>query len=221
MTIMIRIMLICFLTVILLSCASAPKVEAPRGEPIVIAVLYFDNHSTSEEYEPLRTGLTDMFITELSKFPELKVVERTKLDLIMAELQLSEVGLIDQDTMQKVGKLLGAQALYYGGYTPWAGELRLDGRLVRVETTEVIESDKSIGQSEELFKLVEEVSQKILQGVHQEYPKLRADLYYSKGQDFVKEGNIAEALGMYQKALSIYPTHEKARKAIQELKNKI
>ena len=216
--IMTRIILICLLTTILLSCASAPKVEAPRGEPIVFAVLYFDNNSKSEEYESLRTGLTDMFITELSKSPELKVVERTKLDVIMEELQLSEAGMVDAETAQKIGRLLGAQALYYGAYLPWAKELRLDGRLVRVETGEVIEADESTGQPKELFKLVKEVSKKMLRGVRRKYPELRADLYYSKGEDFAKEGNIEEALGLYQKALGIYPKHEKARKAMQELK---
>jgi len=51
-------------------------------EKITIAVLDFENNTSGgqkAELDPLRTGLTDMFITELMQIPIFKVIERTRL----------------------------------------------------------------------------------------------------------------------------------------------
>lgn len=51
-----------------------------------IAVLYFDNTSNNASLAPLRKGLADMFISDLSHISMLKVVEREKLQKLVGEL---------------------------------------------------------------------------------------------------------------------------------------
>ena len=83
-----------------------------------LAVLYFENNSLAkrDEMEPLRKGLADMFITEFSKIDQFKVVERSRLEQLIQEMQLGQSGMLDSRTAQQVGKLLGAQNLVFGSY---------------------------------------------------------------------------------------------------------
>ena len=50
-----------------------------------VAVLYFDNLSGDEELEWLRSGLTDMLVTDLSQSPDLRVLPTDRLYQILAD----------------------------------------------------------------------------------------------------------------------------------------
>merc|ERR1712000_491995 len=94
----------------------------------------FENNTSGgqkAELDALRTGLTDMFITELMQIPIFKVIERTRLSQVANELALPDLAGVDADTAQQIGRLVGAQVLYYGSFMLVVGQFNLNARLVR------------------------------------------------------------------------------------------
>lgn len=117
-----------------------------------VAVLYFDNQG-NPELEPLKVGLAQMLITDLSAHPEHSIVERARIQDVLDELQLGHSGMVDTTTAARVGALLGAEYLVLGSYFELMGQLRIDARVVRVETGEIVYADGSNGHSRDLWTL--------------------------------------------------------------------
>ena len=102
-----------------------------------VAVLYFENQG-NPELEPLKVGLAQMLITDMQGAENVTVVERAQLQAILDELELGHSGKVDPETAARVGKLLGAEWMVMGSYFEMMGTLRIDARLVRVETGEIV-----------------------------------------------------------------------------------
>lgn len=191
-------------------------------EKITAGVLYFDIYSNSKELEPYRAGLTDMFIGKLKELmPELNVVERSKLDNVMGEFQLSETGAIDSETAQKIGRMLGAQTLYYGSVTSSFGkEMCINGRLVRVETGEVLSAGQNVCSfsDKDVFDSVDKIAKKLAATIKADYKTLIADVYYSKGRTAEESGDKDGAIRFYQQSLQFSSDHKLSQKALVRLK---
>ena len=109
----------------------------PAHADDTVAVLYFENQG-NPELEPLKVGLAQMLITDLTGTKGVTVVERAQLQAILDELELGHSGAVDPDTAAKVGELLGAEWMLMGSYFEMMGTLRIDARLVKVETGEIV-----------------------------------------------------------------------------------
>jgi TolB-like protein len=189
------------------------------SERITVGVLDFTLNSNDKSLEPYRRGLTDMFITELQKIPELQVVERTRLDAVMEELGTAEH---DKIGPTKTGRLMGAQTLFYGSFSAFGKMMRLDGRLVRMETGKILAAGGVISATSEIdakkiFRMVGEVSEKIAGQIKANHKMLVADNFYSKGRTAEEESDRDGAIRHYRQALQYYPDHKFSRKALERL----
>lgn len=110
---------------------------AAQARAATLAVLYFENAGSSQ-LDPLKVGLAQMLVSDLRGTPGITVIERSQLQAIMDELKLGHSGVVDPATAAKVGKLLGADTLLLGSYFELMGTLRVDARLVRVESGEIV-----------------------------------------------------------------------------------
>jgi TolB-like protein len=131
--------------------------EKPR-----VAVLYFDINSTDPEHQVLKKGLCEMLITDLAGDPALTVVERTRLEEVIAELDLQRSPKVDPATAQRVGKLLGAQYLVMGSITVLqkVGG-RVDGKVIAVETGKVAGSSGQAIKDGDVFDAESRLAQKL------------------------------------------------------------
>jgi hypothetical protein len=91
----------------------------------------------SKKYDVLSKGLTAMIISDLAKVPTLKILERAKMDKLVAEIGLSQQGLIDQNSQIKAGNLLKAEKLVVGDYAIGEPEAGVKLEKPSVETTDV------------------------------------------------------------------------------------
>jgi TolB-like protein len=121
--------------VVLLSSLLASLAFA--GEKPRVAVLYFDINSTDPEHQVLKKGLAEMLITDIANDPAITVIERSRLEEVLAELKLQQSDKIDPGTAQKMGKLLGAHYLVWGSLTMQKGTGRLDAKVVEVLTGKI------------------------------------------------------------------------------------
>lgn len=117
-----------------------PSAAAAAGAAPTVAVLYFDYTGKNAELEVLRKGLAQMLISDLSGSDAIRVVERDRLEDVLSEQKLGASGKLDPKSAAKLGKLLGARYLVVGGYFDLAGALRVDARVVDVETGRVLKS---------------------------------------------------------------------------------
>jgi len=205
-----------------------PPPAAPA--PVTVAVSYFDNNTGKAEYDPLAKGLADMLITDLGQLRALRVVEREKLNQILAELKLSRSKFIDPKTARRLGKGLAAQFILSGGYTLAGDTLRIDARVFNVETGAVLTSERVEGKKDEFFALEKDIADLLLAALEVKLPsaersKLRANATqsfeawssYAAGLDAQDKGDAAAARAAYAKALAADPNYRAARNATERL----
>jgi TolB-like protein len=214
----------------------SPAAEAGTCGPLRLAVLYFDNNSITDRelLEPFRKGLADTLISDLGHIKSLRVVERERIDAILSELQLMQSGAVDERTAQKVGKVLGVQALILGCFTAIGPTLRIDARVVDVETTEVITAQEICGDSEDFFDLEDQLVTKIAGGLAIKLSaeekesitgtaprSFEAVTLYSQGLDLMDRKNYTDAAARFAGALEIDPGYEDAARMRAKAKERI
>jgi len=201
-----------------------------------IAVLYFENNSLAKkaEMDPLSKGLADMLITEFSKIEQFQVVERSQLQQLIQEMSLGQSGMFNAGTAKQVGNLLGAKNLLLGSFMHmFDGKIRIDVRIVEVETGLTIKAEEETGKPKELYKLVTRLVAKIIKDLDVKISKadarklgqvenksFEAAMYYAKGLEFEDAGDFANAKKMYTKALKENNKFTKAKAKLTELANK-
>ena len=144
---------------------------AAEPAPATVAVLYFDYAGKDPALEPLRKGLTQMLISDLAAEETIRVVERERLEAVLAEQKLGASGKIDARTAARVGKLLGARYLVLGSYFDVMRSLRVDARLVEVETGRIVQSVGAGGKPDEFL----DIEQKVAAGVREAAARAAAE----------------------------------------------
>ena len=104
----------------------------------IISVLYFDNTTADPEYQWLSKGLADMIISDLNGLPGIKIIERESLEKVLQEQALSLTGLTEEGSAAEIGKLLQADQLIYGAYILNDDLIRIDLKLVSVESGTIL-----------------------------------------------------------------------------------
>ena len=97
------------------------------------AVLPFSVAPGDSLLAPLGFGLADLLVSDLSKSPQLRLVERLQTNAMLRELSLVDEGVTDPKQAPRVGRLVGARRLLLGGVARGAGgTIRLTARVVDV-----------------------------------------------------------------------------------------
>lgn len=119
-----------------------------------LAILTFENRTGNPDYDPLQTGFPSIFITDFALVPRLKVVERLRLQSILDELELSKRSIIDESTMQRVGKLLQAKTLIKGGFIVQSNDnLVIDVAVIDVATGNINHNLNKVGNLNNFYRI--------------------------------------------------------------------
>ena len=84
--------------------------------------------------------LTAKVVETLKGQTDFRLVEREKLLLALEELNLGSSALADQQTGLQIGRILGAQFMVFGAYQIIGDSMRIDLRLVEVESGKVLKT---------------------------------------------------------------------------------
>lgn len=124
------------LSLIMAGCAAAP-VSDPAGPP-ALAIWTLEDLSLPGTVQPELAELLTAKVMETAEatgtYP---LVERERLLAILQELNLGSSRLADEATGLRIGRLVGARLMLFGAYQVVASQMRLDLRLVEVETGRV------------------------------------------------------------------------------------
>jgi len=103
-----------------------------------VGVVNFEN-KTAYGQNRLGTAASDILITELVKSGKFIVVERDKLNAVMAEQKLDMTGAIDPATAAKVGKILGLNAIVTGAISQFGVQTEGSEYLVTQSKSQVVQ----------------------------------------------------------------------------------
>ena len=87
----------------------------------------------------LSNFLVDELVLSFFNIPDqqLSIIERSQLDRIFAELELSLSGAVDVNTTRELGRLHGVETLLVGTLSTIGDDLRVNARLIDTETAQV------------------------------------------------------------------------------------
>ncbi len=126
---------------------------------LVIAVADFANVGQDPELQGLIQGIPESVTTYLARKGMVRIVERGRLESALKELQLGMKGIVDEETAAEVGKAVGASAIMVGSFLKIGDMIRINARVIDVETGEVIMADQAQGMFGEVFGLMDKVAE--------------------------------------------------------------
>ncbi len=188
----------------------------------------------AEDFEALTVGLQQMLITEFAQTSQLRVVDRDRLNELLGEQDLGASGRVEDGTAARIGKLVGAKYMVVGGFIDFYGEMRLDTRIVNVETSELVKAYSVRGEREKMFSLVvdlaegitDELSLPALEKQAMQERKDRAEdipheavRMYTKALLAQDRGDTDRAIELFRNVTRDFPQYTEASEALQQLQS--
>lgn len=219
---------------------AAPRAGAQPAQDArpTVAIMPFTNGAIGAahgELEPLRKGIADMLITELSGNPRIRVIERSQLDKLLAEQQLGQGNQVDPETAVRIGRVLGARNMIFGAFvTDFRGNMRLDVRAVDVETSRIVYTETVTDRTDNFMAMISRIAEKANTGMRlPEMPRQARDassdrarkmpfqvaMLYSRAIAEEDRGNTAGAVQLYRAVVEKFPEYEPAERALKKLRS--
>ena len=228
--------------ILLLPAAGRPA--AAQDTRPGIAVLPFENGGSygkdREEFEALRKGIAALLISELAQNPQARLVDRAETQRLLDEQGLAVAERVDKETAAKIGKLVGARYMVTGSFIDLYGDFRIDGRLINVETGEimkVVRNDPKLHDRRDLFRMIQSVAEGLMAGAKlaplpaggggggaatartpgggRQVPT-EALAFFSRALLYQDRGDKAKAVEYYEKALAVFPDFTEASEGLRK-----
>ena len=214
-------------------------VRAERLVPVdsipsnTVAVPEFSMSGMPDSLAPLRRGLALIMTTDLSHVPQLRVVERERLNVLSAELARTEHTVelpnapaaqrstaVTEGTAQRDARFLGTRYFAQGGLAGrGADRLQLDAGLYDVRDSRLQSTGAPVaGRVRDVLGLEKQLVLQVLDSLHVRLspaersriatPPTRsfdAFLAFSRGLDFEDRGMLPQATAAYQRAVHLDP----------------
>jgi tetratricopeptide (TPR) repeat protein/TolB-like protein len=138
-----------------------PPATAEDGRRSV-AVFYFDNLTGDPGLDWLRTGLTDMLVTNLSQSPGLRVLGTSRLYQLLEDTGHRDDRTMSAQVVGAVSRKAQATTALVGSFVKAGSQVRIQATLQDPSSGEVIASERVEGDAEEgLFALVDELTGRV------------------------------------------------------------
>jgi tetratricopeptide (TPR) repeat protein len=181
-----------------------------------LAVFNFKNLATAE-YIPFIKALTMTIITDLSKVPQLVLVERIKVQALVEEMDLGTTGIVDPETATQAGGFLLAQHITWGE----VGASQQDTVQITAKVGQTLSSSNPVdvhaeGAKEKFFELEkqivfgiiealgltkEKLSSPVLKALERHHTQnFKAFMLFGKGLDHLDRKDFAEAKAAFEQA---------------------
>lgn len=178
-----------------------------------------DDAQSVEDSNALRESIAEFLQATLSVLPDMTLVERDRLNGVLAEQNLTMAGLVDPTTASRVGKLVGADRFIYGSYLRSGDQLTVIARLADTESAQILGTEIADGTSDDLVSLFEQLAQRLARHMNVRQPenaanllrqavpvrKLEAATYASRANSFLKKGDYEAAFRNFDRVLLVEP----------------
>lgn len=132
------------------------------SQPVDMAVLNFSVNSSETNMDFLSAGISDIIVSTLGEKPNIRLVEREKLNKVVQELSLSNSGLVSDKQQIKIGELTGAEFVITGSITFIQSSFMINSKVLEVKTGRIASTQSVKGNDKEkIFDSVDLISHKI------------------------------------------------------------
>jgi len=211
---------------------AAREPAAAQAAKPTVAIMYFNNNvftKDAHDYDGLTKGVPDFLISEMASNPNIRVIERDQVQKLIDEQKLTSGGQVDRETAVKVGKLLGAQHMIFGGFmTDFKGNFRIDARAVNVETGAIEFTDRVQDHADNVLALIGQLAGRLNSGLRLGTPTrtgdagtrlpMRIAVLYGKALDMADKGDKAKAVELFGAVLREFPDYTPARSGLSKVK---
>ncbi len=212
--------------------ASGPPAAGASGKQ-ALAVLYFENNTGDTSLDWMRTGLTDMLVTDLSQASGIEVVGTDRVVQILQEIRRADDRVLSADVVRAVADRAHVDHVLLGSYIKAGGTIRISARLQDARTGHIVSAERVEGPGESgVFQLVDELTRRLKatmtapraesgsllarpggppepgldRGVTEiTTSSIEAYRYYAEGLNFHERGLSAQAVPLLEKAVAIDP----------------
>lgn len=141
--------------------ARGARAQAAPALPAVV-VWDFDNQSPLPGAgEFLRRALPENLTAQLLRVPGLPVVERQRLRDVLAEQKLAASELADADARLRLGRIVGAARMVFGGFFVLGEQVQVHVRVVETASSRVLVSDEFTGDLATVMQQVEALNRRL------------------------------------------------------------
>ncbi len=215
---------------------AAPTISQAQAGPAVIAILPFEDRGSfgqdKEVSRALELGIPATIAGELSKYPELRLADPTRVTSALKAHKVVPGARIDAATAARIGKDAGARYAITGNFADFYGKFRLDVRIVDTEGGQILKvvsnNDPKLQDRADLHRIVRRVGHKVLEEAspsHRDQPEAESRViptealtHYSLGLLYEREDQKAKAAQHYNQALSAYPDYPEAREGARRVR---
>lgn len=219
-----------FATLVAFAAVSSTSAQAQTDGKPTVAIMFFNNNAVGaggREYDGLSKSIADFLITDMATNPGIRVVERDQVQKLIDEQKLVKNGIVDRESAVRVGKLLGAQHMIFGGFMADArGNVRIDARAVDTGTGAIEYTERVQDKADNIMPLVGALAAKMNRGmmlpanpapVVPAKLSMRYAVMYGKALDLADHGDKAHAVELFDTVLKEFPDFTPARSARSKL----
>jgi len=211
--------------------AQEQRLSSVAGSPRTVGVMPFVFSGSDTSLRPLERGFAELVATDLSRSAQITVVERDRLQALLAEMRISQAadsGSVRLGRILQAGRLVGGNILQLG-----TDQLRADAFLLNVQTA-ATQGTAATDQRpiDQLFTLEKNVVLRLFadmgvtlttaeRNAIEQRPtrSLAAFLAYSHGLEAQDGARFDEAARFYDNAFRLDPGFRGAQQRGQEMKN--
>ena len=214
-----------------LAIAQEQRLSSVAGSPRTVGVMPFVFSGSDTSLRPLERGFAELVATDLSRSAQITVVERDRLQALLAEMRISQAadsGSVRLGRILQAGRLVGGNILQLG-----TDRLRADAFLLNVQTAATQGTAATDQQPiDQLFTLEKNVVLRLFadmgvtlttaeRNAIEQRPtrSLAAFLAYSRGLEAQDGARFDEAARFYDNAFRLDPGFRGAQQRGQEMKS--
>ena len=139
----------------------APVAQATSTRPS-IAVLHFENNTGNPAMDWLRTGLTDMLVTDLSQSTAVEVLSTDRLVQILRDMGSLEDRTVSFETVQEVARRGRVQHVLLGSYVKAGDAIRINVRLQDAASGRILSTERVDAPNEaSLFPTMDDLTRRV------------------------------------------------------------
>ena len=184
-----------------------------------VAVMFFDNESSSADIDWLREGLADMLITDLARSKNLAVLSRQQLGVLLDRIGHKESDRIKLDEAIDVARRSQAGIVVLGSFARLGEQIRIDVQLHDARDGQILTAERLVVEKpDQILTQVDLLSLKLAS--HLGSPpetetgatlssvmtnNLEAYRYYSLGVGKAHALQSLDAIALFEKAVALDP----------------
>jgi tetratricopeptide (TPR) repeat protein/TolB-like protein len=140
----------------------APEPAQATGTRPSVAVLHFENNTGNTAMDWLRTGLTDMLVTDLSQSTDVEVLSTDRLVQILGEIGKLDDKVVSFETVQELARRAHVQHVLLGSFVKAGDAIRINVRLQEASSGRIVSTDRVEAPNEAgLFPTMDDLTRRV------------------------------------------------------------